>query len=219
MLRYGTYQTLGVGLAQTCGEEPAVVCHDSLHFRVVKHGIVHRGDAALQNDIFYTGVLKMLQLTHQCVRAGGGHGCENKVSALNVLQHLPGGHFFAEDALTDQPERVLAGEIIREKLLRLLDKEIPHGVAVVVERMRERENQPDMLDIDAVIYCERDNHKGIIIGKKGSMLKRVGSYAREDMERFFDCKINLQLWVKVKEDWRNRQRILQSLGYGKTDFE
>jgi len=95
VLRYGTYQTLGVGLAQTCGEEPAVVCHDGLHFRVVKHGIVHRGDAALQNDIFYTGVLKMLQLTHQCVRAGGGHGCENKVSALNVLQHLPGGHFFA----------------------------------------------------------------------------------------------------------------------------
>ena len=95
VLRYGTYQTLGVGLAQTCGEEPAVVCHDSLHFRVVKHGIVHRGDAALQNDIFYTGVLKMLQLTHQCIRAGGGHGCENKVSALNVLQHLPGGHFLA----------------------------------------------------------------------------------------------------------------------------
>ena len=75
------------------------------------------------------------------------------------------------------------------------------------------------MDIEATIYCEKSSHKGIIIGKKGSMLKRVGSYAREDMERFFDCKINLQLWVKVKEDWRNRQRILQSLGYGKTDFE
>ena len=152
------------------------------------------------------------------VSATTGSGVNDLIGELEQLCQ-PGGHFFAEDALTDQPERVLAGEIIREKLLRLLDKEIPHGVAVVVERMRERENQPDMLDIDAVIYCERDNHKGIIIGKKGSMLKRVGSYAREDMERFFDCKINLQLWVKVKEDWRNRQRILQSLGYGKTDFE
>lgn len=152
------------------------------------------------------------------VSATTGSGVNDLIGELEKLCQ-PGGHFFAEDALTDQPERVLAGEIIREKLLRLLDKEIPHGVAVVVERMRERENQPDMVDIDAVIYCERDNHKGIIIGKKGSMLKRVGSYAREDMERFFDCKINLQLWVKVKEDWRNRQRILQSLGYGKTDFE
>ena len=152
------------------------------------------------------------------VSATTGSSVNDLIGELEKLCQ-PGGHFFAEDALTDQPERVLAGEIIREKLLRLLDKEIPHGVAVVVERMRERENQPDMVDIDAVIYCERDNHKGIIIGKKGSMLKRVGSYAREDMERFFDCKINLQLWVKVKEDWRNRQRILQSLGYGKTDFE
>lgn len=140
---------------------------------------------------------------------------------LNQLENLcqPGGHFFSEDALTDQPERTLAGEMIREKLLRLLDKEIPHGVAVAVEQMRERAENPEILDIDAVIYCERDNHKGIIIGKKGSMLKRIGSYAREDMERFFGCKVNLQIWVKVKQDWRNRQHILHSLGYGKTDAE
>ncbi len=151
------------------------------------------------------------------VSAVTGSGVEDLIRELEGLCQ-PGGHFFAQDALTDQPERVLAGEIIREKLLRLLDKEIPHGIAVVVERMREREDRPDMLDMEAVIYCERDSHKGIIIGKQGAMLKRVGSYARADMERFFGCKINLQLWVKVKEDWRNRQRLLQSFGYGKTDF-
>ena len=124
---------------------------------------------------------------------------------------------FDEDALTDQPERVIAAEIIREKLLRLLDKEIPHGSAVFVERMKEREND-DIIDIDAVIYCERPTHKGIIIGKGGSMLKKVGTYARQDMEKFFGCRINLKLWVKVKEDWRNRENILRSLGYDNNDF-
>lgn len=152
------------------------------------------------------------------VSALTGSGVSDLLCQLEQLCQ-PGGHFFDEDTLTDQPERVLAGEMIREKLLRLLDKEIPHGVAVVVEHMREREDNPDMLDIDAVIYCERSNHKGIIIGKNGAMLKRVGSYAREDMEHFFSCKVNLQLWVKVKEDWRNRERILHSLGYGKNDLK
>ena len=132
---------------------------------------------------------------------------------------MEGGHFFPEDTLTDQPERVLAGEIVREKLLCLLDKEIPHGVAVSIERMREREDGSGITDIEGTIYCERESHKAIIIGKKGSMLKKVGSLARSDMERFFDCKINLQLWVKVKEDWRNRQNILHSLGYDKTNFD
>ena len=125
---------------------------------------------------------------------------------------------FDEDTLTDQPERVIASEIIREKLLRLLDKEIPHGSAVFVERMKERTDS-DIIDIDAVIYCERESHKGIIIGKGGSMLKKVGTYARQDMEKFFDCKINLQIWVKVEEDWRNRESILRSLGYDETDFQ
>lgn len=129
----------------------------------------------------------------------------------------PGGHFFEEDVLTDQPERVLAAEMIREKFLRLLDKEIPHGVAVAVEKMHERQ-EGGITDIDAVIYCEKESHKGIIIGRQGSMLKKVGSYAREDMERFFDCKINLKLWVKVKEDWRNREAALRSFGFDKNDF-
>ena len=124
---------------------------------------------------------------------------------------------FDEDTLTDQPERVLAAEIIREKLLRLLDKEIPHGTAVFIERMKERENS-DILDMDATIFCERASHKGIIIGKGGSMLKKIGSYARQDMEKFFGCRVNLQIWVKVREDWRNRENILRSLGYDQNDF-
>ncbi len=129
-----------------------------------------------------------------------------------------GDFLFDEDTLTDQPERVIAAEMIREKLLRLLEREIPHGTAVFVERMKER---PDgsIIDMDATIFCERDSHKGIIIGKGGSMLKKIGSYARQDMERFFGCKVNLQLWVKVKEDWRNREAILRSLGYDQRTFD
>ncbi len=131
---------------------------------------------------------------------------------------VEGGYLFDEDMLTDQPERVLAAEMIREKLLRLLDKEIPHGAAVFVERMKER-NNADIMDIDATVYCEKTSHKGIIIGKGGSMLKKIGSYARQDMERFFGCRVNLQIWVKVKEDWRNREHILRSLGYDNKVFD
>ncbi len=120
-------------------------------------------------------------------------------------------HFFPDDTLTDQPERVLAGEIIREKMLLLLDKEVPHGVAVSIEKMRER-TSGDIMDVEATIYCEKDTHKGIIIGKKGDMLKRISSKARVDMENFFQCKINLQCWVKVKEGWRNREGIIHNFG-------
>lgn len=120
-------------------------------------------------------------------------------------------HFFPEDTLTDQPERVIAAEIIREKLLRLLDKEIPHGIAVNIEKMKEREGT-DLLDIDANIFCERESHKGIIIGKNGEMLKRVSTRAREDMESFFQCRVNLHCWVKVKADWRNREGLIHNFG-------
>ncbi len=144
-------------------------------------------------------------------------------SGIDILKKemrslAPEGDFmFDEDTLTDQPERVIAAEIVREKLLRLLEREVPHGSAVFVERMKERESG-DIIDIDAVIYCERSSHKGIIIGKGGSMLKKIGTYARQDMEKFFDCKVNLQIWVKVKEDWRNRESILRSLGYDENDL-
>ncbi len=119
--------------------------------------------------------------------------------------------FFPEDTLTDQPERVIAGEIIREKILRSLDKEIPHGTAVSIEKMHEREDK-DIIDIDAVIYCEKDSHKGIIIGKQGAALKKISTQAREDMEKFFCCKINLHCWVKVKEGWRNREGLIHNFG-------
>ncbi|MBQ6873412.1 MAG: GTPase Era [Clostridia bacterium] len=132
---------------------------------------------------------------------------------MDELEKLafPSPHFFPDDTLTDQPERVLAGEIIREKMLRLLDKEIPHGVAVSIEKMRERDDS-DILDVEAIIYCERDSHKGIIIGKKGAMLKKISTYARADMEKSFDCHINLQCWVKVKEGWRNREGLIHNFG-------
>lgn len=120
-------------------------------------------------------------------------------------------HFFPDDTLTDQPERVLASEIIREKILRLMDKEVPHGIAVSIEKMRERDNQ-DILDVEAIIYCERESHKGMVIGKKGSMLKKISTYARQDLESFFGIKVNLQTWVKVKEDWRNREGLIHNFG-------
>lgn len=138
---------------------------------------------------------------------------DNMEPLLEELMKLAedGYHFFPEDTLTDQPERVLAAEMIREKLLRNLDKEIPHGTAVSIERMRERDDA-EIIDIEAIIYCEKESHKGIIIGKKGDMLKRISTRAREDMERFFDCKVNLKCWVKVKEDWRNREGLIHNFG-------
>lgn len=120
-------------------------------------------------------------------------------------------HFFPDDTLTDQPERVIAAELIREKMLLLLDKEIPHGVAVSIEKMRERP-QSDIMDVEATIYCEKESHKGIIIGKKGDMLKKISTRARMDMENFFGCKVNLQCWVKVKEGWRNREGLIHNFG-------
>ena len=120
-------------------------------------------------------------------------------------------HFFPDEKFTDQPERVLAAEMIREKLLIALDKEVPHGIAVGIERMEERDDK-DILDIDAVIYCERMSHKGIVIGKGGAMLKRIASAARNDLEDFFRIQVNLKCWVKVKEDWRNKEGLIKNFG-------
>lgn len=138
---------------------------------------------------------------------------ENVKDVLQELDKLAveSPHFFPDDTLTDQPERVLAAEIIREKILRLMDKEVPHGIAVSIEKMREREDK-DILDIEAIIYCERESHKGMVIGKKGAMLKKISTYARQDLENFFGIKVNLQTWVKVKEDWRNREGLIHNFG-------
>ena len=120
-------------------------------------------------------------------------------------------HYFPDDMITDQPEKVLAAEMIREKLLTLLNDEVPHGIAVGVEEMSEREDK-DILDISAVIYCERESHKGIVIGKGGAMLKKASTAARIELEDFFQIKVNLKCWVKVKEDWRNREGIIRNFG-------
>jgi len=124
---------------------------------------------------------------------------------------LDEGFFFPEDTLTDQPERVIAAELLREQLLRRMDQEIPHGTAVVIEKMKEREGS-DLLDIEATIFCERENHKGMIIGKGGGQLKKIGAAARLEMERFFDCRVNLQCWIKVKEGWRDREGMIRNFG-------
>lgn len=118
--------------------------------------------------------------------------------------------FFPEDALTDQPEKQIAAEIVREKILRLLEDEIPHGTAVVIESFEEKK---DLIRIGAVIYCEKASHKGIIIGKRGETLKKIGAYAREDMEEFFGTKVFLETWVKVKENWRENDAYVSNFGY------
>ena len=151
------------------------------------------------------------------VSATDGSGIEELKAELKQ-QAVEGGHFFEDDALTDQPERVLASEMIREKILRLCDKEIPHGIAVVIEKMKMREGK-DILDVDATIYCERETHKRILIGKGGSMLKKISSFARQDMENFFDCKVYLQTWIKVKEDWRNSVQLMRNFGFDENDFK
>ncbi len=148
------------------------------------------------------------------VSARSGDGLEALLDELGELTQ-PGGWLFPEDVLTDQTEQVMASEIVREKVLRLLGQEVPHGVAAVTERMGER---GDLLDIDVTVYCERPSHKGILIGKQGATLKRIGSDARADLEKFFGCRVNLQLWVKVKEDWRQRPEVLQSLGFSQRDL-
>lgn len=131
----------------------------------------------------------------------------------SIMKYLPAGpQYYDEDTVTDQPERQIAAEIIREKALRLLDQEIPHGIAVVIERMKDRP-QGNMIDIDATIICERDSHKGIIIGKQGAMLKKIGTKARLDMERLLNARVNLKLWVKVKKDWRDSDTLLKNYGF------
>ena len=130
-----------------------------------------------------------------------------------IFKYLPyGPMFYDADTITDQPERQIVAELVREQALRQLDKEIPHGIAVVIDRMKER---PDgsVIDIDATIICERDSHKGIIIGKQGAMLKSIGSKARVSMEKLLDTKVNLKLWVKVKKDWRDSDTLLRNYGY------
>ena len=161
--------------------------------------------------------------TEERIRSCGCFDSVFRISALNgtgidtlteeLKKYLvPGPMYFPEDMVTDQPERNLCAEIIREKALLLLREEIPHGIGVSIDKMEAREGGT-LIDLYATIYCERESHKGIIIGKQGRMLKRIGLESRRDIEGLLDCHVNLQLWVKYKEDWRNRPAVLHELGY------
>lgn len=135
-----------------------------------------------------------------------------------IFKYLPfGPQFFDEDTITDQPERQIVAELIREKALHALEEEIPHGIAVSVEKLKKR-NRANIIDIEATIVCERESHKGIIIGKGGAMLKKIGSNARFEIEHLLDNKVNLQLWVKVKKDWRDSDFLIKNFGYNQKDI-
>lgn len=147
------------------------------------------------------------------VSARSGENTEELVKV--IMKYLPyGPQFYDEDTITDQPERQIVAELIREKALHCLNDEIPHGIAVAIDSMKYRKK---IVDIDATIICERDSHKGIIIGKQGVMLKKIGSTARFEIERLLDCKVNLKLWVKVKKDWRDSDFLIKNFGYTKEE--
>lgn len=162
-----------------------------------------RFEEAYRKEMDFAAVVKVAALKRK-----------NIDGVMNTIREfLPvGPPFYDEDTLTDQPERQIVAEIIREKALRLMKDEVPHGIAVTIERMREREDK-DLMDIEATIICERDSHKGIVIGKGGAMLKKIGSTARKDIEELVGVKVNLQLWVKVRKDWRDDRTQLKSFGY------
>ena len=144
------------------------------------------------------------------VSAKTGEGISELLDEMEKYA-VEGPHLFPDDMITDQPERQICAELVREKLLKCLDKEIPHGTAVEVTRFSERDN--GIIDLEVTIYCEKESHKGIIIGKKGAMLKRIGELARADIEEFMGTKVNLQTWVKVKENWRDSTSLLRNFGF------
>lgn len=147
------------------------------------------------------------------ISAKDGTGCDDLFAMLKPYGN-EGPHYFDDDAFTDMPEKELVAELVREKALLFLREEVPHGIAVVVERFKERPDR-DLIDIDVDIYCERKSHKGMIIGKGGQMLKKIASAARMDIEELLGVKVNLQCWVKVREDWRDNELQLNSLGFAK----
>lgn len=158
--------------------------------------------------------LSMHEDYFDCIIPVSAHTGENLSELLKeIVKKMPEGpHYFPDDIYTDMPEKFIVSELIREKILKLTSEEVPHGTAVEVTAMKEREGR-DIIDIEATIYCEKDSHKGIIIGKQGRMLKEIGTRSRIDIENLLDCKVNLQLWVKVKNDWRDNRSTLNTLGY------
>ena len=202
------------------GEEALRPAEEELLKKIKREGIpcvlvINKIDTVAEKENLAVRIAELMQLHDFAAvvptSAVKGEGVDEVIEELTRLaQESP--HVFPDDALTDQPERVIAAEIIREKMLRLLEREVPHGIAVSIEQMHEREDGSGIVDIDATIYCEKESHKGIVIGKKGAMLKKISTYAREDMEKFFDCHINLQCWVKVREGWRDREGLIHNFG-------
>ena len=174
--------------------------------------VINKADTVKKEDILpciakYNEVYQFADIVPGSARTG-----ENTDELLKVImKYLPyGPQFYDEDTITDQPERQIVAELIREKALHCLNEEIPHGIAVSIEKMKARKK---VMDIEATIICERDSHKGIIIGKQGSMLKKIGSTARYEIEQMIECKVNLKLWVKVKKDWRDSDFLIKNFGY------
>ncbi len=164
-------------------------------------GVLAKTIASLTEEMEFKSVIPISALT--------GEGVDIILKEVEPLL-VESPHFFPDDIYTDQPERQIIAEIIREKILRLTEDEIPHGIAVVIEEFKEKKN---VLSIRAEIYCEKEAHKRILIGKNGAMLKKIGTYSREDAEEIFGSKIFLDLWVKVKENWRDRQSLVNNFGY------
>lgn len=171
-----------------------------------------RKDELLECIAAYKEILEFSEIVP--VSARTGESVDHLVDVM--FEYLEEGpRFYDDETVTDQPERQIVAELIREKALRLLSDEIPHGIAVAVDQMKLRHNNKNMYDIDATIICERDSHKGIIIGKQGKMLKKIGTQARMEIEDFLQKKVNLKLWVKVKKDWRDSDFLLKNFGYNK----
>ena len=183
-------------------------------FLVINKTDIAREEEILQAIVAYKDKVNFAEIVP--VSALEGTNTEDLVKT--ILSYLPEGPmYYDEDTVTDQPERQIVAELIREKALRLLNQEIPHGIAVVIERMKVRK-KGDIVDIEAVIVCERESHKGIIIGKKGAMIKEIGSAARLEMENLLDMKVNLKMWVKVRKDWRDSELLLKNYGYNKKEL-
>lgn len=177
--------------------------------------VINKADTLTEKDkmLTYIDTYRKVYDFEEIVPASALRGQNTDLIIDLIFKYLPyGPMFYDEDTVTDQPERQIVAEMIREKALHALNEEIPHGIAVTIESMKDRKGQ-NMVDIEATIICERDSHKGIVIGKGGAMLKKIGTNARYEIERLLDCKVNLKLWVKVKKDWRDSDILIKNFGY------
>lgn len=181
--------------------------------------VINKVDTVKREEVlsFIDAYRKILNFA-EIIPASALRGQNTEDIITSIFKYLPyGPQFYDEDTVTDQPQRQIVSEIIREKALHALDEEIPHGIAVAIDVMKERRHG-HIVDIEATIICERDSHKGIIIGKQGAMLKKIGSNARYEIEQMLEQKVNLKLWVKVKKDWRDSDFLMKNFGYDKKEI-